>query len=73
LTEKKKERWYLKPFRCDCETTYWFEVTEIEVPDRSAKFTAEREYLYYCHTCKKNKVVTYAYTDLDCVEEPADI
>ncbi|GEM_PF-4258019 len=69
---KKKYRWYLKPFPCACETKYWFEVTEMEVPDRLPKFKENREYLYYCHACKKNKVVTYKFDDLDAVEVPDD-
>ena len=44
----------------------------MEVPDRLPKFKENREYLYYCHACKKNKVVTYKFDDLDAVEVPDD-
>lgn len=74
-------RWYLD-FTCDCGTTYSFDVTEIEVPSAKAApgvspedapgFAGERDYLYYCHTSQKNKVVTYTFQDLRSVSVPDD-
>ncbi|HSQ93441.1 MAG TPA: hypothetical protein VLL74_04020, partial [Methanoregula sp.] len=64
MADEPEVRWYLKPFACDCRTMYWFEVTEMEKASK-AGFTEERDYLYYCNTCKKSKIVSYTADDIE--------
>jgi hypothetical protein len=64
MADKPEVRWYLKEFACDCKNMYWFEVTEMEKASK-ADFTEERDYLYYCNTCKKSKIVSYTADDIE--------
>ena len=66
MTEKKEDRWFLN-FKCDCDTEYSFEVTEIKVPTNvsATKVSATKgsettknpsaffEEREYCYNCKK--------------------
>jgi hypothetical protein len=58
MVDEPEVRWYLKQFGCNCGNKYWFEVTEMEKAIK-ADFTEERDYLYFCNTCKKSKIVSY--------------
>jgi uncharacterized protein with PIN domain len=62
---KMGDQWFLKKFQCDCKTDYFFEVTEMEVANRVAPtFAGERDYVYYCEKCGKNKIVFYTAGDI---------
>jgi hypothetical protein len=68
VADEKEKQWYLKNFPCSCGTEYWFEVTEMEAATKEAPgFAEERDYLYYCHKCQKNKVAFYTSADIRVV------